>query len=130
MARNTRTYSDIDLNFTPNPVTGDLSLKYDENAVKAAVKNLILTNNYERPFHSEIGTQIRGLLFNPASPMMDALLTRAIQDTITNFEPRVVLMDVKVSSNIDNNAVYCSIMFRIVNTSKPVSLELTLQRTR
>lgn len=130
MARNTRTYSDIDLNFTPNPVTGDLSLKYDENAVKAAVKNLILTNNYERPFHSEIGTQIRGLLFNPTSPMMDALLTRAIQDTITNFEPRVVLMDVKVSSNIDNNAVYCSIMFRIVNTSKPVSLELTLQRTR
>lgn len=130
MARNTRTYSDIDLNFTPNPVTGDLSLKYDENAVKAAVKNLILTNNYERPFHSEIGTQIRGLLFNPASPMMDALLTRAIQDTITNFEPRVVLMDVKVASNIDNNAVYCSIMFRIVNTSKPVSLELTLQRTR
>lgn len=130
MARNTRTYSDIDLNFTPNPVTGDLSLKYDENAVKAAVKNLILTNNYERPFHSEIGTQIRGLLFNPASPMMDALLTRAIQDTITNFEPRVVLMDVKVASNIDNNAVYCSIMFRIINTSKPVSLELTLQRTR
>lgn len=130
MARNTRTYSDLDLNFAANPVTGDLSLKYDENAVKAAVKNLVMTQNYERPFHSEIGNQIRGLLFNPASPMMDALLTRAIQDTINNFEPRVVLMNVKVASNPDNNAVYCSILFRIVNTSKPVSLELTLQRTR
>ena len=130
MARNTRTFSDFDLNFLANPVTKDVGMKYDDNAIKAAVRNLVLTQNFERPFHSDIGTQVYSLLFNPPGPMLDALLTRAIQDTIQNFEPRVVLMDVKVSSNPDNNSVYCTIVFRIVNTSKPIGLDLILQRTR
>ena len=65
MARSTRTFSDLDLNFGMHPVTRDVVLKYDDQAIKAAVKNLVLTQNYERPFHSEIGSQIRGLLFEP-----------------------------------------------------------------
>ena len=130
MARNTRTYSDFDLAFGINPATHDLAMKYDESAVKAAIKNLVLTKNYERPFHSEIGTQVSNLLFNPAGPMLDAMLTRSIRDVIVTYEPRVVLMDVKVRSNPDNNVVYISILFRIVNNPAPVTLELTLQRTR
>ena len=130
MARNTRTYSDFDLNFIANPATKDIGMKYDENAIKAAVRNLVLTQNFERPFHSEIGTQIYGLLFNPAGPMLDTLLKRAITDVITTFEPRVVLLDVQVVSRLDNNAINVTIIFRIVNTSAPVTLELILKRTR
>ena len=65
MAKNTRNFSDIDLTFIANPVTGDLSKKYDENAVKQSIKNLVMTRNYERPFNSSIGSQIYNVLFEP-----------------------------------------------------------------
>ena len=130
MARNTRTFSDLDLNFTAHPVTKDIVRKYDEEAIKAAVKNLVLTQNYERPFHSEIGSQIRGLLFEPATPMLNVMLKRAITDTIINFEPRVRLDNVLVTISPDNNEVYVSIYFTIINTTRPVQVDLILTRTR
>lgn len=130
MARNTRTYSDIDFNFTAHPVTKDLVRRYDDNAIKAAVKNLILTNNYERPFHSEIGSPIRKLLFDLATPMFAISLKRAITDVINNFEPRVEVIDVVINDQSDANAVYVRIEFRIVNTQRPLYVDLLLERTR
>ena len=130
MARNTRTFSDIDFNFTAHPVTGDLVRKYDEASIKQSVRNLILTRNYERPFHSEIGSQIRTLLFEPASPMTTVMLQRTIEDTINNFEPRVNLLQVDVVPNIENNAYNIKITFRIVNTQTPIDVDLILKRTR
>lgn len=130
MARNTRVYSDLDFNFTAHPVTKDVTRKYDENAVKTALKNLILTRNYERPFHSEIGSPIRALMFEPASPMLNVMLKRAIIDVVNNFEPRVELTDVQVSSSPDTNSVYVTIYFKLKNTERPLTLDLTLERTR
>jgi phage baseplate assembly protein W len=130
MARNTRTFSDLDLNFTKHPVTKDIVRKFDEEAIKASVKNLVLTQNHERPFHSEIGSQIRGLLFEPATPMLNVILKRAITDTIINFEPRVRLNEVLVTISPDNNEVYVSINFTIINTTRPVTVDLILTRTR
>jgi len=130
MARNTRIFSDLDFNFTAHPVTRDIVRRYDENAVKTALKNLILTRNYERPFHSEIGSQINALLFEPASPMLGISLKRAIVDVITNYEPRVELIDVEVLVSPDSNAVYVTIEFVIVNTTSPITLDLTLERSR
>lgn len=130
MARNTRIFSDLDLNFTAHPVTKDISRRYDENAIKASLKNLILTSNYERPFHSEIGSQVRALLFEPATPMTRALLERSIEDLVTNFEPRVQLINVQADVSDENNAVYISVEFKIVNTERPLTLELVLERTR
>lgn len=128
--RNTRTYSDLDLNFIASPTTGDVSKKYDENAIKQSVKNLIMTNHYERPFHPEIGSQVMGLLFENESPMLQATMERAIIYTIENFEPRVKLISVVVRNNPDNNSVYVSITFRIINTERPLTVDFTLQRTR
>jgi phage baseplate assembly protein W len=128
--RNTRTFSDLDFNFTAHPVTGDLVRKFDEESIKQAVKNLVLTQNYERPFNSDIGSQIRGLLFEPATPMLSRLLNRAIVDTITNYEPRVNLTDVTVTVLDDTNEVNCTIEFVIVNTTVPLSINLALKRTR
>ncbi len=130
MARNTRTFSDLDFNFMANPVSGDVARKFDENSIKQSVKNLVLTQNYERPFHPEIGSPIRGLLFEPATPMLSIMIKQAIIDTITNFEPRVKLIDVIVTLAPDNNELYVSIEFAIVNTTTPLSLNLVLERTR
>ena len=130
MARNTRTFSDFDFNFSKHPATQDVAMKYDEEALKASVRNLVLTQNYERPFHSEIGSQIRGLLFEPATPMLNVMLKRAIEDTIINFEPRVRLEEVKVVVLPDSNEVNCSIYFTIINTTRPVQVDLILTRTR
>lgn len=130
MARNTRTFSDLDFNFTRHPVTNDVSMKYDEQAIKQSIRNLVLTQNFERPFHSEIGSQIRGLLFEHALPMTTILLERAISDTILNFEPRVKLISVEASYTPDENGVNVTIIFSIVNTIRPITVNLVLTRTR
>lgn len=130
MARNTRNFSDLDLNFTDHPVTKDIVLRYDENAIKTSLKNLILTSNFERPFHSEIGSPIKRLLFEPATPMLAVVMKRAIVDTVNNFEPRVELLNVDVNVGIDSNAIKVTIKFKIRNTERPLSLDLVLERTR
>lgn len=130
MAIKTRTFSDLDFNFTAHPVTGDISRRFDENAVKASVRNLILTANYERPFHSEIGSQIRRLLFELPTPLFALSLKRAITDVITNYEPRAELIDIIIYDQRDDNTINVTIEFKIVNTEKPLSVELVLERTR
>lgn len=130
MARNTRIFSDLDFNFTAHPVTKDLTRRYDENAIKTALKNLILTSNYERPFHSEIGSPVRRMLFEPATPLLAASLKQAVINTINTFEPRVELTNVAVSVDEDSYTVGISIEFRIINTTRPITLDLTLERTR
>jgi phage baseplate assembly protein W len=130
MARNTRLFSDLDLNFTAHPVTKDVSRKYDENAIRQSLKNLLLTRNFERPFHSEIGSPIRTLLFDNTGPMFTVMLKRAIVDAVNNFEPRVELIEVQVNDYTDANSVYVSIEFKIINTERPLTVEFALERTR
>jgi phage baseplate assembly protein W len=124
-----RTFSDIDLNFIPHPVTGDIVKKYDESAIKASIRNLVLTSNYERPFHSEIGSQLRNLLFEPMSPITTQLIQNTIGQTIKNFEPRAILLSVVASYSPDNNSVYVTVNFMIVNTTTPQTVNITLERT-
>ena len=130
MARNTRIFSDLDLNFTAHPVNGDITRRFDEDAIKQSVKNLLLTRNYERPFHSEIGSPVRQLLFDLPGPMFNVMLQRAVIDVITNFEPRVSIIDVRVDDYSDANEVYITLEFKIVNTERPITLDLALERTR
>ena len=130
MARNTRIFSDLDLNFTVHPVSKDISRKYDDNAIKQSIKNLLLTRNFERPFHSEIGSPIRAMLFELPGPMFTVMLQRAVIDMINNFEPRVEVLDVRINDSIDTNAVYITLEFKIVNTERPITLDLALERTR
>jgi phage baseplate assembly protein W len=130
MTRNTRNFSDLDLNFTAHPVTGDVSRRFDENAIKTALRNLILTNNFERPFHSEIGTPIRAMLFEPFSPMLVSNIERSIFDAVNSFEPRVNLDNVKVVASPDENSLVVTLTYRVLNTIRPVTLDISLERTR
>jgi phage baseplate assembly protein W len=130
MARNTRTFTDLDFNFSPHPATKDVAVRYDENAVKQSIRNLVLTRNFERPFRSNIGCQVKALLFEPITPILTAMIERTIGDTITNFEPRVDLLGVAVRFSPENNDAYITVMFKIKNTQTPVSVNLILERTR
>jgi phage baseplate assembly protein W len=130
MAKNTRTFSDIDMAFRINPVSKDIYKKYDENAIKQSIKNLILTKNFERPFRSDIGSQTSSLLFEPITPVLRATIKKTITNTIISYEPRVNLLSVEVLLSPDNNGVYVTIVFSIVNTSTPISVDLFLERTR
>ncbi len=130
MPTNTRTFTDLDLNFTAHPVNKDVAIKYDEQAIKQSVRNLILTKNFERPFHSAIGSQVRGLLFEPVTEMSVSIIKRSIVDVIRNYEPRVQLVDVFVNVRTDENYVDIRIIFKIINTATPIELTLTLERTR
>ena len=130
MTKNTRNFSDIDLMFIANPVTGDLSKKYDENAVKQSIKNLVMTRNYERPFNSSIGSQIYNVLFEPISNITPNLVKQMIVNTINTFEPRAKLIDISVLLTPDSNSLYVTIVFAIINTVTPITMSLTLERTR
>jgi hypothetical protein len=130
MARNTRIFADLDINFRSHPATGDVTMRYDEEAIKQSIKNLVMTNHYERPFHPEIGSQLRSLLFEPASPLLVISLKQAITNTINNFEPRVNLIGIDINFKPDNNTIHVVIQFTIINTNRPIVLNLVLERTR
>ncbi|CAB4125455.1 COG3628 Phage baseplate assembly protein W [uncultured Caudovirales phage] len=130
MTRNTVTFSDIDLNFSAHPVTGDITKRLDDSAINASIRNLVMTSNYERPFHSEIGSQVRNLLFEPASPISKLMLEKSISQTIQNFEPRVVLLSVNARFSPENNSVYVTVEYKIINTNAIQTVNLTLKRTR
>ena len=130
MAINTRVFTDIDLNFRPHPLTGDIVKRVNDSAIKAAVRNLVLTNNYERPFHSDIGAPLRRMLFELPSPLTKSMIERTITDLITTYEPRVVLTQVQVAYSHDTYEVYVRIEYKIVNTSTQQTVEVTLERTR
>ena len=89
-----------------------------------------MTNHFERPFHSELGSPIPALLFEPMTPLTTLMIRRSIIDLISNFEPRVELSEVDVIQSPENNAVYVTITFKIVNTELPLTLDLVLERTR
>lgn len=130
MANNSRTYTDLNLAFTRHPSTGDVTKKTNVEAIKASLKNLIQTKNYERPFHPEIGCQIHGLLFENFTPVVKQIMKRTIEQMIDKFEPRVTLTDVNIEESTDENGIKLDIYFKINNTQEPATLSTTLLRIR
>ena len=128
--RANRIYKDLDLNFGRNIVTNDVNKLTDVEAVKRSVRNLINTNHYERPFHPEIGSGIRGLLFEPISPLTSLALQRKVEEVLLNFEPRISLVQVLSNANIDRNSYDLKIMFYVIGSEEPVEVETFLERLR
>ena len=115
-ARNAQVFKDFNFNFTRHPVTGDIAKLTNISAVKASVKNLVMTNFYERPFHPEIGSDVRVALFEPMTPQVASRLGRNIEDVIVNFEPSTELISVIVNARIDRNAYEATVKFNVVNS--------------
>jgi len=128
--RSNRTFKDLDLDFTRNPVTNDISKIEDVDAVKRSVRNLVQTNFYERPFHPEIGCGVRELLFEPFTPITGIFLKRKIEEVITNFEPRVALNDISLEQDDDKNRLEVKIYFYVRGVPDPIVVTTFLQRLR
>jgi phage baseplate assembly protein W len=129
-SKNTKQYSDLDLSFKINPFTKDLYLKTDEDAVKTALKHLIQTRNFERPFHPEIGTQVHSLMFENFSPAVKIAMERTIEEAIKKFEPRVRLVDLTVDETLESNDLSVNIIFTLKNTEAPITITTLLSRVR
>lgn len=123
-------FSDIDFNFTRHPITGDISRKTDVEAIKQSMKNLICTMYYERPFNSSIGSPVNNLLFEPASPLTGMMLKKAVEQVITNFEPRVDLEAVVVTMKPDEYTMDVEIHYTILGTQALQTFNIILERKR
>lgn len=130
MANNNHIYSDIDLRFKPTLSTGDVSMKYDSQAVITSIRNLLRTNKYDRPFQPEINSNINALLFEPMTNITATLLENEIVRVIKNFEPRARINSVLVTALPDKNEFNVFLTVFIANQTQPTAINLILTRTR
>jgi len=128
--RSSRIYKDLNLGFQYNTATKDIQKLTDVEAVKRSVRNLINTNHYEKPFHPEIGSNLRAMLFENISPQMTHIISKNIENLIKNFEPRCKLVQVNSQPALDSNGYRCQISFYVVNHPEPVIVESFLERIR
>ena len=130
ISRNVKQYRDLDLFFTKKS-NKDVNKVTDIQAVKRSVRNLVLLNSYEKPFHPEIAGDVRGLLFENMTPLTSAVIARKIQDVIENFEPRARLTGVQAIPDFDRNLYEVTVYFYVVNApTELVEVTQLLERLR
>ena len=125
-----RNFRDLDLNFAIHPITKDVNIYKAEYAVINSIKNLILTNHFEKPFQPEIGSNIRRLLFENVDSIMAAQIEREIEETITNFEPRVQISSVIAIHAPEENGYKIRLEFFVINNPDPITINFFLERIR
>jgi phage baseplate assembly protein W len=128
--RATRIYKDLDLDFGRNIVTNDVNKLTDVESVKRSVRNLINTNHFERPFHPEIGGNVRALLFENMTPLTALNLQRKIEEVLNNFEPRAKITQILADPDIDRNGYRLEIKFYVIGIQNPITVETFLERLR
>ena len=130
LSTHTRRWRDLDLDFVKHPITNDIVKKTDVEAVKRSVRNLILTNRYEKHFHPEIDGGVTRHLFGLATAHTKYDIKLAITACLQNYEPRVLVDDVRVAGGVDNNGFNVSILFTVINSPEPIEVSLFLERIR
>ena len=128
--RSARIYKDLNLDFQQNSATKDIQKMLDVEAVKRSVRNLININHYEKPFHPEIGSNLRAMLFENLTPAMNHVISKNIELLIANYEPRCRLVQVNTQPMFERNGYAVQISFYVVNYPEPVEVETFLERLR
>ena len=128
--RSNRIYSDLNLSFTKNPATKDVAKLFDVQAIKRSVKNIILTNKYERPFNSDFGCNLRGFLFENITEPLLVVIKDRVSMAIEKYEPRVSVEDVVVQSDDGSNGISIMVSFKINGVEQPVTVSTFLLRVR
>ena len=128
--RSARIYKDLNLDFQQNTATKDIQKIENVESVKRSVRNLINLNYYEKPFHPEIGSNLRGLLFENITPQISHYMGKQIELLIKNYEPRCKMVEVVNRPDIDRNGYSVSVSFYVINTPNPVQVETFLERLR
>jgi phage baseplate assembly protein W len=125
-----RDFRDLDLSFNIHPVRKDVNVHKSERAVINSIKNLVLTNHYERPFQPELGSNIRRLLFENVDSVMAAQIEREIEETVENFEPRAQISKVTAIAAPDENKYEIVMEFFVINNPNPITINFFLERIR
>jgi len=125
-----RNFSDFNLDFIAHPQTGDIVKIKDIASVIQSLRVLVLTNFYEKPFHPEIGSNITAMLFENVNNQTSGLIKDAIEEMISEYEPRVELIEIDVETDVDETGYNIAITFRIQNILDPISINLFLSRVR
>jgi len=126
-------YRDLSLYFTPNPVSGDVTMVTDVQDIKRSVRNLVMTNRFEKPFHPEVASHVRDLLFERFTPITFNLLRNRIETVLENYEPRVSVTDIEIDDSgqaMDNNNLNVRIFFTLKNDPQIQSVDILLERVR
>lgn len=125
-----RNFRDISLDFTKNPVTGDIVILEDADAVRQSMKNIILTGFYERQFVPRFGSDTIQQLFENFSPITKQTVEKNISHAIGKWEPRVVIEKVVVDTDEDNHQLSVTIVFTMRNLTQPMTLDVFLKLAR
>ena len=125
-----RQYKDLDLNFLIHPVRKDINKHKDEMAVINSIKNLMMTNHYERPFQPDLGSNVRRLLFENLDKITAISMEREIRQVVENYEPRAQIKNLDILPDLDNNGFSVRMEFYIMNMSDPVTINFFLERVR
>ena len=128
--RSARIYKDLNLDFQQNSATKDIQKMLDVESVKRSVRNLINLNHYEKPFHPEIGSNLRAMLFELITPQMSHAISKEIDLLIRNYEPRAKLVQISTMPQFDRNAYAASISFYVQNSPDRIVVESFLERLR
>ena len=128
--RSSKIFKDLNLDFQQNSATKDIQKITDVESVKRSVRNLINLNHYEKPFHPEIGSNLRGMLFELITPQMSHAITKELDNLIRNYEPRAKLVQISTMPQFDRNAYAATISFYVQNSSERVTVESFLERLR
>ena len=130
LSTNNRQWADLDLDFVKHPITKDIVKKTNVEAVKRSVRNLILTNRYDKFFHPEVDGGVTRHLFGLSTAHTMHDIEIAVKTCLSNYEPRVVVNSVVVGGDLDNNGFNVAIFFTVINTPEPIQISLFLERAR
>jgi len=122
--------SDLDFDFIPHPVSGDIIPLKDADAIKRAVRNLLLTGHYERPFSPNIGGNLKQLLFEPINSMTQLSIEILIRDTLRLYEKRISIIECKVTPMETEDGYNVNLLFGIDQLSEFVTVDFFLERLR
>ena len=123
-------WRDLDLSLKIHPIRKDIIPLKDDAAIKNAVKNLLVSNFYERPFQEDLGANLRGLLFEPAGFLTEIQLRDNIKNVIRKYEPRIKVQSIDITDNSDTNSYIILVNFLIKEYDTTESVEIVLRRLR
>ena len=123
-------FSDFETDFLVDVSKNDVVRLTNEEAIKKSIRNLLLTNRGDRLFNNTLGSDMRSILFETPSPIIDQILSDYVTKTIDNYEPRASVISVVTNSEYDNNYVNITITFNVINKQEPITLDLVLNRIR
>ena len=123
-------FKDIPLSFTAHPLTGQVKMLENADAVKRSVRNIVLTNFYGRPYKPNYGGNVTQYLFENFDPITEYNIVKNITIALDNYEPRAIVDAVVVKASVDQNALDVTVIFRIRNQEDAITAEITLERLR